>query len=327
MVVMTEMPHDHKPSPGLQQLRDPSWPSLGGAGGDAGLLPASTAAAGGGADWGEFEDTGSDDDEKDEGAPKSPRRKGNPKILHRCASTPDFGYNDGYSPEQSDSSVGPEADEGERKAGTTPAEAVVVTPSISKPFGSVWGPGASKGGVRRSPSFAEMVKVSAEASAEEEAKKAAHLEATAERLKKEREARRKARARHMKLVVTPIKRCTKSTGDLQSLSRIHETSEHDDAMGGGGGGGFGDIAEHHEDEVLGDTDAMDFYHRKAKGVQNRASGKMIRPDEAKRKEISVHKKDVQREKQQAAQGKGGGGKKKGGGEKTPNKGKKERRRL
>jgi len=74
-----------------------------------------------------------------------------------------------------------------------------------------------------------------------------------------------------KFVVAPIKRCAKSTGDLQSLV-IQE-----------------------EDEILGDTDAMDFYHRKAKGFQGRQNGLKLRPDEAKRKAITMHKKDLQRQ--------------------------------
>jgi len=49
--------------------------------------------------------------------------------------------------------------------------------------------------------------------------------------------------------------------------------------------------------VLGDTDAMDFYHRKAKGSMSRSNGLKIRPDEAKRKEISMYKKDLQRQRQ------------------------------
>ena len=74
-----------------------------------------------------------------------------------------------------------------------------------------------------------------------------------------------------KFVVKPIKRCSKSTGDLQSLNAIGE-----------------------DDEVLGETDAMDFYHRKAKGAKNRSSGLRLRPDEAKRKAITMNKKEMQR---------------------------------
>jgi hypothetical protein len=70
-------------------------------------------------------------------------------------------------------------------------------------------------------------------------------------------------------VVKPIRRCSKSTGDLLSL--IHE-----------------------EEEVMGVTDAMDYYHRKNSGVKNRASGLKKRPDEVKRKEIIIQKKGLQR---------------------------------
>ena len=95
---------------------------------------------------------------------------------------------------------------------------------------------------------------------------------------------------------------------------------------GGGGGGGG--------EILGDTDAMDYYHRKAQGSKSTSNKKKERPDEAKRREISMHKKEAQRKKQAESQ-KGGGGKSSeaagGGGKKKKNDkgfgGKKERRRL
>jgi hypothetical protein len=74
-----------------------------------------------------------------------------------------------------------------------------------------------------------------------------------------------------KFVVKPIKRCAKSTGDLQSLGMINE-----------------------EEEALGATDAMEFYHRKAVGARNRSSGLKLRPDEAKRLEITMSKKAEQR---------------------------------
>ena len=77
-----------------------------------------------------------------------------------------------------------------------------------------------------------------------------------------------------KIVVTPIKRCSKSTGDLRSL-----------------------VIE--EDEVLGETDAMDYYHRKAMGASGRVNSLKIRPDEAKRKSITMYKKQVQRQQQAA----------------------------
>lgn len=77
-----------------------------------------------------------------------------------------------------------------------------------------------------------------------------------------------------KLVVTPIKRCSRSTGDLQSLVI-------------------------HEDEVLGESDAMDYYYRKSVGAANRVNGLKMRPDEAKRKSITMHKKKAQRQQQTA----------------------------
>lgn len=82
--------------------------------------------------------------------------------------------------------------------------------------------------------------------------------------------RRKLRPR---LVVTPIRRCVKSTGDLQSL------------------------AIENGEEVLGDTDAMEYYHRKKLGQENRKNGMKIRADEAKRRVISMNKKDLQRRQQ------------------------------
>lgn len=78
-----------------------------------------------------------------------------------------------------------------------------------------------------------------------------------------------------KLVVSPIRRCSKSTGDLKSLV----------------------IEEEHE-EVLAATDVMDYYHRKNKGWLNRKNGRKIRPDELKRKEMIIQKKEIQRQQQQ-----------------------------
>lgn len=97
---------------------------------------------------------------------------------------------------------------------------------------------------------------------------------------------------------------------------------------GGGGGGYGD--------VLGETDAADYYRRKEHGGRSARNKAKERPDEAKRREISLHKKEMQR-RRQAAGPKGGGGdgggaggggkkKKKGGGGGGFG-GKKERRRL
>jgi hypothetical protein len=72
------------------------------------------------------------------------------------------------------------------------------------------------------------------------------------------------------VVKKPMKRCIKSTGDLKSLV-IQE-----------------------DEEVIGAGDAMEFYHRKALGAQTRKNGLKLRPDEAKRKQMIMQKKGLQR---------------------------------
>ena len=47
--------------------------------------------------------------------------------------------------------------------------------------------------------------------------------------------------------------------------------------------------------ILGETDAMEFYYRKAKGVAGRKNGLKMRPDEAKRLDITMYKKELQRQ--------------------------------
>lgn len=83
--------------------------------------------------------------------------------------------------------------------------------------------------------------------------------------------------RKPKIVVTKptnsMRRCAKSSPNLVGLTQNH----HDD------------------EEILGDTDANEFYHRKAKGAQGRANGLKLRPDEAKRKAFAVNKRNMQRQ--------------------------------
>ena len=120
----------------------------------------------------------------------------------------------------------------------------------------------------------------------------------------------------------------------QQFSALMEEDDEGDFVigrgsgGGTGGGGGGDMSA---SEVLGDTDAMDYYHRKDKGSQSTHNKKKERPDEAKRKEISMYKKELQREKQQLKSKGGGNTNLEGGGKKKKNDkgfgGKKERRRL
>jgi hypothetical protein len=119
----------------------------------------------------------------------------------------------------------------------------------------------------------------------------------------------------------------------KQLSDLMEEDDEGDFIigrGAGGGGGGEGISD---GDVLGETDAMDYYHRKDKGSKGTSNKKKIRPDEAKRKEISMYKKDLQRQKQAESQ-KGSGGSatndKAAPGKKKNEKGfggKKERRRL
>jgi len=83
----------------------------------------------------------------------------------------------------------------------------------------------------------------------------------------------------------PMRRCSKSTGDLQALVEEEEQV-------GGGSGGVG----------AGACDAMEFYHRKAIGAASRSNGLKLRPDEAARKSMIMAKKSEQRRKQQQASG-------------------------
>jgi hypothetical protein len=62
-----------------------------------------------------------------------------------------------------------------------------------------------------------------------------------------------------------------------------------------------DYVHHLEDEseeILGASDAMEFYHQKAAGAMNRSHGLKLRPDELKRKELILQKKQQQQERQQ-----------------------------
>merc|ERR1712232_1088642 len=119
--------------------------------------------------------------------------------------------------------------------------------------------------------------------------------------------RKEALAKRCKprLVVKPVakmtKRNSKSTGDLNSLLHSYATIHEDEDFGGG-------VAAVQEDEeIMGDTDAQDFYAQKSKGGSSRANSKKIRPDEAKRLDIILHKKEEQRRKQRERENGSGAG--------------------
>jgi len=234
-----------------------------------------------------------------------------------------------------------------------------AVPSTATGTGSVWG-------MKKSPSFAEMLAKNIDSDGNNK-NGGASVGWGADKTKTEAMLRNSHRKHHLRVKTKPKFIVTEdvdgktmkhahSTGDLSQMlvgaeqerarmfgqgrkrmtkkqfSDIMEEDEEGDFVigrgdGGGGGGGGGD------GDVLGDTDAMDFYHRKDKGSKGASNKKKLRPDEAKRKDIIMHKKDLQRKKQAESQKGGGGsnekdtpGKKKKKNEKGVG-GKKERRRL
>jgi hypothetical protein len=136
----------------------------------------------------------------------------------------------------------------------------------------------------------------------------------------------------MEMVEQERQRAGKGRMKKQFSALMEEDDEGDFVIGRGSGGGMGGGGgDMNTSEVLGDTDAMDYYHRKDKGSQSTVNKKKERPDEAKRKEISMYKKELQREKQQSRSKGGGNANAESDGKKKKNEkgfgGKKERRRL
>jgi hypothetical protein len=79
----------------------------------------------------------------------------------------------------------------------------------------------------------------------------------------------------------------------QLSAMMEEDEDGDFVIGRGSCGTNGDVAGEGSG-VLGDTDAMDYYQRKEHGSRSISNKKKERPDEAKRREIIMYKKDVQR---------------------------------
>ena len=104
-----------------------------------------------------------------------------------------------------------------------------------------------------------------------------------------------------------VRRCAKSTGDLPSLAAaVLNDNGGIVSMGGattstvGTSSGYMDNDD--DDDILGYSDANEYYERKRQGHQSRRNGLKVRPDEAKRRLMSMHKKDLQR-RRQATRGK------------------------
>lgn len=85
----------------------------------------------------------------------------------------------------------------------------------------------------------------------------------------QQQQQRKFRA---KFIVKPITRSAKSAPNLHALD---------------------------EEDVLGDTDACEYYTRKSMGYSGRQNGLKVRPDEAKRLQMTMQKKQMQQQSQGA----------------------------
>jgi hypothetical protein len=92
-----------------------------------------------------------------------------------------------------------------------------------------------------------------------------------------------------KFIVKKITRCSHSTGDLTSLSTIRDGVEEVYSSG------CPALSTVHD--ILGATDAQDFYEQKRHGEESRRKGLKLRPDEAKRKEFAMCKRAMQRQSQ------------------------------
>jgi len=138
---------------------------------------------------------------------------------------------------------------------------------------------------KRRPSFKDAILLNADETRNEmQLKKEQQEKARIEALKN------RSKPRNVKFVVKPIKRCTKSTGDLRSLIKVED---EEDECGGGGGGCITN------NMVLGDSDAAEFYANKGHARVSRKNNQKLRPDEAKRKEMIIYKKNLQRQAQQS----------------------------
>eukprot|EP00978_Attheya_sp_CCMP212_P002557 scaffold5201_cov54-Attheya_sp.AAC.1 len=212
----------------------------------------------------------------------------NPKALVRCSSTPDLSAFEFISEEEEEDEQAASCSDMSSAilvdANTADDTRSILTTdsvfSMDTSHTSVWG--SSSSSLTRKTSFKDMIMRNPQEELEEKVNQDVKPV-----------VRKKFRPR---LVVKPITRCIKSTGDLISLSQIQE-EEESHGGGGGGGGAFGGISIE-EDEAVGDSDAMEFYHRKNKGATGRVNGLKARPDEAKRKEIIIHRKEAQRKRQQ-----------------------------
>jgi hypothetical protein len=197
--------------------------------------------------------------------------------LHRCVSTPNFSSRnvllkdtDDFSDLDSTFDVQSLNTEGMRSA--------QVLPTASA---DDWSMVSNTGNFKKIPSFKDMLLMNAD-NKQDQARKDLQ-----DKLQQNLMERKIITPTFVVSQVATLKRCSFSTGDLQDPFRMNkgELTHVGTAIP--------------EDEVLGESDAMEFYHRKALGSSSRVKGLKLRPDEAKRKEYSVYKKETHRNSQNA----------------------------
>lgn len=239
--------------------------------------------------------------------------------LPHAMSTPDFGQFECCSSESSGTSssrssfVLDDDDDLDDDFVALPAAAeeessmVMISSNIISPATSGTGEKGIK--VRRVPSFKDALLLNAEEMADNEKREAAQKAAG----EKEAAARLAHRARKVRprIVVRTFDRRAQSTGDLRLLTAINDcdgvvggsnnnVSDDDMVLGNRRNSSvvIADVWDNDEENCKGACDAEEYYARKHHGHLSRKNGLKVRPDEAKRKAIIMHKKDSQRQQQQ-----------------------------
>lgn len=202
-----------------------------------------------------------------------PTRRINPKTLKHAQSSPDLRK---FVLEETD-----DEDSAEESAilveetMSTASSGVVVVPGSS----SVWSVNSSSSSSAWAPTLSFRDVILRNSKNTDTAAKPAAASSSSSSNTGSNSSKPKPRKFAPKIVVVnpTIKRCSKSTGDLLSLATLDED----------------------EEEILGATDADDYYLRKAQGSLGRKNGQKIRPDEAKRLQMTMAKKNQQRQRQRA----------------------------
>lgn len=216
----------------------------------------------------------------------SPRDKNKeqtpPMILHRCLSTPVFTDLSQDVSEDSSYILDCSSSISARSTLTDMTQNDTVLLSKVEPQNTI----------KKVPSFKDIILLKAKEQEKEEMNKRVQVKLREEKSRHDMLKRKKAMK--PKLVLSPITRCSKSTGDLRSLVSINEDEDVCDFNG------CRSIINEDEEQILGETDAAEFYHQKSKGRSNRSNGMKLRPDEAKRKKMIIDKKNMQRRSQRGS---------------------------